>query len=229
MDSREFLVGSRRVRRFVPRGSVRELRVRGGLIRRPEGPESGHPRADCVTFRRGVGPRAVRRLRLALTCLRFGLELGLWHSSAALHGADVERRAFPGERFAERGLHNAERFEESVLPAAGSAASRPGFQGRRRAGARSIVQRSERSRERAAPRGVFHEGGFRRFLRPLFADGRRRKIFRQNLLCLCRFAASAECSAVFCSEQCSAFSAPPAEPSGRSRQSRLSNRNLKKG
>lgn len=33
MDSREFLAGTRRVRRFVPRGSVRELRVRGGLIR----------------------------------------------------------------------------------------------------------------------------------------------------------------------------------------------------
>lgn len=105
----------------------------------------------------------MRRLRLALTCLRFGLELGLWHSSAALHGADVERRAFSGERFAERGLHNAERFEESVLPAAGSAASRPGFWGRRRAGVRSIVQRSERSRERAAPRGPFVRAAFADF------------------------------------------------------------------
>lgn len=118
MDSRAFLVGTRCVRRFMPRGCVRERRVWGGRIRRPEGPRRGDlSQGDCVTFRRSVGQCAVRRLRLALTSLRSGPELGLWRSSAALHGQTEKRRAFSGERFARRRLHNAERFEQSVLPA----------------------------------------------------------------------------------------------------------------
>lgn len=182
MDSREFLAGTRRVRRFVPRGSVRELRVRGGRITGCLRARVGASTSGLRTFRRGVGQRAVRRLRLAadLTGPARSSAIGAaWRPCTAQTG---KRRAFSGERSVRRRLHNAERFEESVLPAAGSAASRPGFRGRRRAGARSIVQRSERSRERAAPRGALSEGGFRRALRPLFADGRRCKIFRQACL-----------------------------------------------
>ena len=148
-------------------------------------PASRHLRGDCARFGAALDNAPCAVANSLLTAFPGSL-LATRRKAAAPHGADVERRAFSGERFAGRGLHNAERFEESVLPAAGSAASRPGFQGRRRAGARSIVQRSERSRERAAPRGVFHEGGFRRAVRPLFADGRRRKIFRQSLPCLRR-------------------------------------------
>ena len=149
---------------------------------------------------------------------------------AVLHGADGKttmrsRRTLRATRPSEK----AAALRRDALLAAASAGERFGFQGRRRAGARSIVQRSERSRKRGTPRVAFREGGFRRAVRPLFADGRRRNMFRQNLLCLCRSPLLPNVRPFFCSEQCSAFSAPPAEPSGRSRQSRLSNRNLKKG
>lgn len=187
MDSREFLVGSRRVRRFVPRGSVRGLRVWGGLIRRPEGPASGHLRADCVAFRRGVGQRAVRCLRLAADLPA----LPARSSAFGTAGGPARRRRendarFPANAsrdvvFTTRSASRKAFCLPQLLPESASAFM--AGDGRESAASCNV---QPPSRERAAPRVVFHEGGFRRALRPLFADGRRRKIFRQNLPCLRR-------------------------------------------
>ena len=230
MDSRRRVpCGTRRVRRF----SVR--------VAASGNSESGAVASGGSRVRVGVSAleRIASRFGAALDNARCAVSDSLLTSfsqarSSAFGAArrpctaqTGKRRAFSGEHFARRRLHNAERFEQSVLPAAGSAASRPAFEAGD-ARKRRIAQGSERSRERAAPRVVFPEDGFRRAVRPLFADGRRRNMSGKTCL-VCAGRRPAECSAVFCSEQRSAFSASPAAPSGPQPRASPFNRNLKKG
>ena len=151
MDSREFLAGTRRVRRFVPRGSDRGLRVRGGLIRRPEG------------LRRGIYERiahvSARRWTTRCTPSPARSDLAGPAQSSAIGAAQRpctaqtgKRRCVLGERSVRRGLHNAERFEESVLPASG-ADRVPAFRagdGRERAASCNVQNAPAKERPREA-------------------------------------------------------------------------------
>lgn len=102
----KFRAGTRRVRRFVPRGSVRELRVRGGRIRMPEGPRRGiHERIAHVSARRWTTRCTPSPARSDLTGPAQSSAIG---AAQRLCTAQTgKRRAFSGERFAGRGLHNA--------------------------------------------------------------------------------------------------------------------------
>lgn len=115
MDSREFLVGTRRVRRFVPRGSVRELRVRGGLIRRPEGPRRGIYERIASRFGAALDNARCVVSGSRLICLRFRPGARPLAQLAALHGADgkttrVFRRTLRGTWSSQRGALRGKRF-----------------------------------------------------------------------------------------------------------------------
>ena len=114
MDSREFLVGTRRVRRFVPRGSAREFRVWGGRIRRPEGPRRGIYERIAPRFGAALD-NALHAVANSLLTAFPGSLLATRRKVAALHGADgkttrIFRRTFRATWASQRGALRGKRF-----------------------------------------------------------------------------------------------------------------------
>ena len=122
-------------------------------------------RSDLPAFRPGARPLAQlggpARRRRGTTCIFRRTLRGTWSS---------QRGALRGKRFACR------RFRRIASRLLGQ---ETGGSAQHRATFRTLPRKG-------GPARSFREGGFRRFLRPLFADGPRRKIFRQSLPCLCR-------------------------------------------
>ena len=211
-----------------PRGSVRELRVWGGRIRWVEGPRRGiRAGADCVTFRRGVGQRAVRRLRLAVDVVfRPGAR-----PLAQLGGPARRRREndarFPASTSRDAGFTTRSALSKAFcLPQVRPHRARLSRPETRGSAALRKVQNAPakgQPRESSFPRTASAE------LSALCLPTGVGATCSGKTCLVCAGRRPAECSAVFCSEQRSAFSASPAAPSGRSRERRLSNRNLKKG